>query len=249
MQCPKCGHESDGAFCPQCGTALRTGHCASCGAKLAPGARFCTKCGEPVARRGGGFRSPTPWIAAAAVLAILVVAFMLPGWLEDTPTPPPPVVNPGAAPGAGAAGSDPLAGGPRAAGDQLFNRVMETAAQGDTAGARFFIPMALQSYEMAAPLDADAFYHVGLLHLVNADPEAARSTAELVLTSSPNHLLLLIVAANAEAAMGNDAAARTFYQRFLDHYEEEIGRSLQEYLDHSPILPEYRAEAEAFVGG
>lgn len=250
MKCPNCGHESDGAFCPKCGAALHGGHCVHCGAKLPPDASFCTKCGEAVAPRGGGFRSPTPWIAAAAVAATLVVAFLLPGWLENRPASPPPVANPGAAPMGGAGGglsSDPLAGGPRNAGDRLFNRVMQTVAEGDTSGARFFIPMALESYDMAAPLDDDGLYHVALLHLVNDDPEAARQTAEQVLSTSPNHLLLLTVAAEADRAMGNDAEARQLYQRLLDHYDEEVDKGLQEYLDHQPILPEYRSEAQAFL--
>lgn len=251
MKCPECGHESDGAFCPKCGAALHGGHCVHCGAKLPPDASFCTSCGEAVAPRGGGFRSPTPWIAAAAVAVILVVAFLLPGWLENRPTAPPPVANPGAAPMAGeAAGglsSDPLAGGPRNAADRLFNRVMQTVAQGDTSGARFFVPMALEAYDMAAPLDDDALYHVGLLHLVNDEPEAARRTAEQVLSASPDHLLLLIVAAEADRATGNDAEARELYQRFLDHYDEEVAKGLQEYQDHQPILPEYRSEAQAFL--
>lgn len=49
--CPKCGRCSDGKFCPSCGTQMPTaapkgGFCPNCGSQVAPGAAFCSTCGN-----------------------------------------------------------------------------------------------------------------------------------------------------------------------------------------------------------
>ena len=58
----------------------------------------------------------------------------------------------------GGAGSAPpaLSGDMRANADGLFDRIMRELAAGDTARARFFVPMALDAYGMAGELDAEA---------------------------------------------------------------------------------------------
>ncbi|MEJ2679130.1 MAG: hypothetical protein P8174_08660, partial [Gemmatimonadota bacterium] len=189
-----------------------------------------------------------PWrgIAATVVLAILVVAFVLAYRSGSGSAPPPPTAQSSTAPFAGsgtpaggmptggteasapdmngAAGVNPLAGGPRAAADRLFNRIMGTAESGDTAGARFFVPMALEAYQMAAPLDNDGLYHVALIQLVAGQPDSARATAQKILADAPHHLLALAVAAQAEADEGNASAARALYQQFLDAFPAESGK-------------------------
>lgn len=265
MKCPECGHVSDGNFCPVCGTSLRGAACPGCGAPTAPGARFCTSCGQPIASNTGG----VPWrtIAATAVLAIVVVAVVVVYRSGNGATPPPPTAQTAAAPFAGtqaaggaatagdagtadmngAAGVDPLAGGPRAAADRLFNRIMGSAESGDTSGARFFVPMALEAYQMAAPLNDDGLYHVALIQLVAGQPDSARATAQKILSGSPHHLLALAVAAQAENAEGNKSAARALYQQFLDAYPTESQKTLPEYEEHAKVLPVYRQEAEKYV--
>jgi hypothetical protein len=268
MKCPECGHESNGNYCPKCGAPLRGVSCPGCGAPTAPGARFCTRCGEPLAGAGSG---GVPWrgIAATVVLAILVVAFVLAYRSGSGSAPPPPTAQSSTAPFAGsgtpggmptggteasepdvngAAGVDALAGGPRAAADRLFNRIMGTAESGDTAGARFFVPMALEAYQMAAPLDNDGLYHVALIQLVAGQPDSARATAQKILDDAPHHLLALAVAAQAEADEGKASAARALYQQFLDAYPAESGKTLPEYTEHAKILPIYRTDAEKYLG-
>jgi len=264
MKCPECGHVSDSNFCPNCGAPLAGGACPGCGVPTAPGARFCTSCGERLDDGAGG----VPWrgIAAAAVVVIVVVAVAL-AYRSSGSAPPPPTAQAAAAPFApagggggqagaesgpanmaGAAGIDPLAGGPRAAADKLFNRIMGSMESGDTANARFFVPMALQAYQMAAPLDDDGLYHVALIHLVAGQPDSARATAQKILDKSPHHLLALAVAAQAEDAEGNKAAARRLYEQFLDAYATESTKTLPEYQDHAKVLPVYRKDAEAYLG-
>lgn len=267
MKCPECGHESDGNFCPVCGTSLRGGACPGCGAPTAPGARFCTSCGEPLPQSGG-----VPWraIVGAVALAIVVIAIVMVYRAGSGATQPPPTAQTAAAPFAGseaaapgATGSEageaplnmngasdinPLAGGPRVAADRLFNRIMGSAESGDTSGARFFVPMALKAYQMAAPLDNDGLYHVALIQLVAGQPDSARATAQKILSGSPHHLLALAVAAQAENAEGNASAARILYRQFLDAYPTESRKTLPEYQEHAKVLPVYRADAEKYLG-
>lgn len=55
-RCGTCGavNNSDSAYCTTCGARLRTGLiCESCGApQRDPAARFCNRCGKPMASRG-----------------------------------------------------------------------------------------------------------------------------------------------------------------------------------------------------
>lgn len=53
--CPNCGKPAgDGAFCAHCGAPLKANTCPNCGAPLVEGAKFCTKCGTPVAAEKTG---------------------------------------------------------------------------------------------------------------------------------------------------------------------------------------------------
>lgn len=136
---------------------------------------------------------------------------------------------------------------PREAADRLFDRIMRTAAQGDSAGARVFLPMALAAYQRVEPLDADARYHLAVLHLFAGDPAAARAEADATLTDVPNHLFALFTAAQAERARGNKAAATELYRRFVQRYDAELAANRPEYQAHQPALPGMRAEADAFL--
>jgi hypothetical protein len=139
----------------------------------------------------------------------------------------------------------PLTGTPREQADRLYNRIMETFAAGDSAGAVFFLPMALEAYRMASPLDADGYFHLSLLQLTAGDPGGARSTAERILAERPDHLLGLAAAAQASHVAGDDAASQGYYRRFLEAYDSEVGRELREYVEHAPMLPALLEEARA----
>ena len=137
---------------------------------------------------------------------------------------------------------------PREAADRLFNRVMQAVANGDSAQARQFLPMALAAYDRVPDLDRDGRYHLAVLHLVDGNPEAARTHADRILEEEPNHLFGLATAAQAEMARGNERSARDLYRRFLENYESEIARGLPEYREHEPVLPAMRQEAEQVLG-
>ena len=249
VQCPQCAVRSDGTFCPGCGTLLRPDACPECGATPPAGASYCTSCGATLAGRG----SPgwLPWLVAGVALLVISVAAVL---LIDDDDPAPARVNlsqpaGSGAPFAGAGGGSPppLTGTPRDQADRLFNRIMEAFAAADTPQAMRFMPMGLDAYRMAEPLDADGLYHLALLQTLAGQGAEARATAERALRSDEDHLLALAAAAEAAQQEGDADAARGYWSRFLDALPEQR-ESLPEYLQHEGIFPEYEAEARAAVG-
>lgn len=132
---------------------------------------------------------------------------------------------------------------------RLFNRVMTSNSTGDTADVAFFLPKALVIYEELNPTDPDGIYHYALLHMVGQDPEAALAKAQEGLAQVPDYLLLLAVSAEAELALGDSAAARDYYSRLVGAYDAEMALMRPGYDHHARILPSYREEAEAFLGG
>ncbi len=245
MKCPNCQTQSDGRYCPSCGGPLKGATCRVCGAPHVAGATFCTQCGESVLPRK---TSSLPWIIAGASLVALIVVLILPALRES---PAGISMGGGAAPMAGATGGGlaPLTGTPREQADRLFNRVMQERENGNLEQAAFFLPMAVQAYQQAGPLDADGLYHLSILQAASSDLDGALSTAKLILDTTPDHLLGLAAAAEAASQLGDDAAARGYWQRYIQVYDAEKQKPIQEYLDHARILPDYLETARALAGG
>jgi tetratricopeptide (TPR) repeat protein len=129
----------------------------------------------------------------------------------------------------------------------LFNRVMASSSSGDTADVEFFLPKALLIHEQLNPTDPDGLYHFALLHQVGGDFEAALTTARKGLADVPDYLLLLAVAAESSANLGDEEGAAELYGRFLEVYDAEMALMRPGYEHHQPIFPAYRAEAEEFL--
>ena len=247
MKCPNCGAEDQtGKFCAACGAALDA-TCPSCGAAVPAGASYCTACGKPVGAEVGGAgagSSLAPWVIGALSLAIVAVLVVF--YLPDGSEPGPPTgatQAPFMGGEGGAPGGTGLSADMRTNADRLFNRIMTAAEQGNEAEVAQFMPMAIQAYEMVEGLDNDGLFHLALLHLTAESPDPALATADRILADNPDHLLGLAVAAQAAEAAGQEAQATGYWQRFLDAYETEAAKPLPEYVDHQPILPEYRAMA------
>lgn len=262
--CPECGQPATGNFCQQCGAKLGGRFCNQCGAKAAPGSAFCNQCGAKLGAgggSGGGSRraaaaavvggSNLPWwIAGVAMFGLILVVGVS-------------MVQPGGrqGPTAGGAPAAPFAGGgsgqppdlstmtPREAADRLFNRVMTSLSQGDTAGAQAFMPMALGAYERAQPLDHDGLFHLSLLNHAAGNLSEALDNAKAILADDPDHVLALAAAAEAELALGDTAAATEHYQHLLDVYDTQEGRDLPEYADHQQTMTAVKSEAESFLAG
>lgn len=273
--CQSCGASLGGRFCNQCGAKADKGarFCNQCGAPLGavgpaagpplagpragaarptaavPETRRRGASGTQPAAPGGGMGGNLPWwIAGVAMFGLILVVGIN-------------MVRPGAtsAPTSGAPGADanPAVGQssldlstmtPREAADRLFNRVMTTISQGDTAGALAFQPMAVQAYDLVGDLDLDGLVHRALLELL-ASPEQAMATAEEILAVEPDHVLGLGIAADAAVRMGDDARAEELYRHVMRVYDEQAARSLVEYDTHRTVMADVQATAAAFLAG
>lgn len=245
--CPKCGTAADGNFCGNCGAAVSTRHCTQCGAKLTDGARFCTQCGStsvpgvPAQGPSGGDFQAGWWIAGGMMI-VLILVFAWPILRPDDVAPVPTAV-----PAAGPAAVDLSSMTPRQAADRLFERIMMAASAGDSVGAAQFLPMAIQAYDRAAPLDLDGQFHLSTLHRTAGDFVAALATAEQALADGPDHLLLLYAAGEAAREAGDGEAARRHFQRLLDVYDAQMASGNPDYESHTTMMGSIREEASAYL--
>ena len=258
MKCPSCGKPASGNFCSSCGEPLKTRGCPSCGSEILSGSRFCTSCGESldgdspkpesVAGGGAGGTSRLAWWVAGTFLALLLFALGYP-ILTDSNQPEPGGMTPQGTGGSpGTSGLVDLTTMPvEEQATILFNRVMTSSSSGDTADVNFFLPKALIIHEQLAPDDPDGLYHFALLHQVAEDHEAALEKARQGLAQVPDYLLLLAVAAESSAALGDSAEAEELYRRFLDVYDQEMALMRPGYEHHQRIFPVYRDEAAEYL--
>lgn len=248
MECPICKAIATGAYCASCGSPLEGASCRGCMAPLLAGARYCTQCGEPVQRRRNGLAL---YVGGSALVVLLITLITVGGGRRAAgPGGGGPIARSGAvAPTDGtAAVGPPLTGTPREQADRLFNRVMQSISAGDSEQAAFFLPMAILAYRQAGELDADGLYHLSVLETASGDALRGLATAERILEADPDHLLALGAAGHAAAEAGQWDSARRYYSHLLAIYDAEQARGRAEYLDHAPILPEYRARAEQLLG-
>jgi hypothetical protein len=173
------------------------------------------------------------------------------GWQvirPDAPTAEP--ATAGGPPAAAGTGRPPDISGQtmRESADQLFERVMTAVETGDEGEVQRFLPMALQAYELARPLDSDGLYHLSTLQRAAGDFQGSAATAAEGLAAAPDHLLLLAAAGEAAEGADNAGAARVHWQRFLDVYDAERARQLEEYTGHEFVLEESRTHAREVVG-
>ena len=254
--CPACGNPSSGRFCSHCGASLLPRQCEGCRAELSPQARFCHRCGRPVA---GGTAAPggaatsggsdrTAWIFAG-VLCLGLVGFIIHRVTADAPAPDvPAMANAGSA--GGVAGPGPGAGGqappdisqmtPRERFDRLFNRIMTAAEQRDSAQVQRFTPMALGAYAQLDQFDPDARYHAAVLHLQAGDSRAALALADTILAESPGHLFGYVIRGTAAEITKDQAALARARKDFAERFPAESASAKPEYRDHAPVIEEFR---------
>lgn len=229
-------------------------HCAHCGAALEERAQFCHRCGAP---RDGNTSSARPvagvpprsaatilpW-AIAAIAVLSFVAFIA-GQRFGGGRAAAPVAS--AAPSAAAApgrAPDIASMSPQERADRLFFRVMTYVSEGKADSVQFFAPMAIQSFEALAPLNAHQRYDLGLLWLVSADAASARAQADSILADQPTHLLGIILAMRA-AGLQNDTSTRDrFASQLSSVVQNELAKRLPEYEDHRPDIDAALREAD-----
>jgi hypothetical protein len=243
--CASCGTPATGKFCSNCGSPLAGATCAACGSSLTPGAKFCHRCGAPANAQSGvptdnktSFSTALPWGLAAVALVALValLAGQRFGRSPDDASVSPPADAAGAAPFAGATGNGQAPDisnlSPAEAAVRLYNRVMGAHERGRADSVQIFAPMAITAYQMLGNLDLDQRYDVGRIAAVSGDETVARAEADTILTQNPNHLLGLILAANAAHLRKDAVAERTYRNRFVAAVPAERAKQLPEYITH-----------------
>lgn len=258
MHCTQCGVHGEGRFCSACGASLVELSCPACESEIARGSRFCNACGaaaqrkapEPVGAGPGGGNAPVAWAVAGILLVGLLAVAAFPIFAPGDGGPPRGSA-PAGAPAAGALGPAPNVDlgsmTPREAADRLYARIAVALSTQDTTEVLNFLPMALDAYEIARPLDTDGLFHLALLQRVDLDFEASLATAHEGLEMDPNHLLHLSAAAEASRELGRLDETRGYYQRLLEVWDEESQRELEDYEEHAPLLPVIRQDALDFL--
>jgi zinc ribbon protein len=224
-------------------------NCPACGTAAPASAKFCHHCGADLrpppprtVSQSAGWRVGLPWgIAGAAVgalLAVIIMRLTSSGTAPDAPGGGPPVGG-----GGGAAAVDISQMSPEERASRLFNRVMILAQAGKQDSVRFFLPMAIASYQQLPALDNDARYHIGLLQLAGGNTTAAMAQADTILKNTPTHLFGFLLRAHTYQQLGNARAERRAYGEFLKHESAERARNRPEYEDHKGALDAFHQEA------
>lgn len=260
MVCPGCGSPESGAFCGQCGTELKAGACVRCHSALKPGARFCSACGQTVARVGGAAsaaRGPEraaahvaapgrddrvaralPW-AITGVFVVAIVGYLIATTNGSTPTDAvasgAPFADGGASAGAGAGTAPDISNmSPRERAGRLYDRIMRYAEEGKKDSLAFFAPMAMQTFQqLGADLDLDARYDYGRVAAETGSLDVAAAEADTILAASPTHLLGLALRARTALKRGDAKTAKAAWVAFLAAKESELKKSLPEYQAHA----------------
>jgi tetratricopeptide (TPR) repeat protein len=126
---------------------------------------------------------------------------------------------------------------PREAADRLFERAMREH-QGGSEQSTFFANMAIDAYGALPPaeMDPDAYFHIGLLRLLQGDAAGAQAVAETILADNPRQLYGLLIAARAAALAGDMEGSAEYLQRARDAIAG--GESLDDpaYSGHRPFI-------------
>jgi Double zinc ribbon len=245
MTCPLCGATASGNFCSACGASLTDRACAACQAELSPQARFCHRCGTPVSggSQGRSASDRTAWIIAAVLCVALVggIAYKV---SSSSPQPAvPDMANTGASGGDRAPDISSMS--PRERFDRLFNRIMQAADRGQPEEIERFTPMALGAYSQLETRDVDARYHAAVIYLQGGGIPQARALADTILQESPGHLFGYVIRGTAARMAGDPKAEARAQRDFLQHYPAESAANRVEYLEHKPVVEEFKQKAES----
>jgi len=238
MLCPACGTPATGKFCSNCAAPLAGATCASCSAALTPGAKFCHRCGTPAGADAGSPASSSalPWsVAGIALLALiaLVAAQRFSGSRVGAGDPAASDAGAPAAAGERAGQAPDISNlSPAEAAVRLYNRVMGQHERGRADSVRLFAPMAITAYQQLGPLDLDQRYDMGRIAAISGDEALARAEADTILAKHPNHLLGLILAANAAHMRKDSAGERAYRDKFVAAVPAERAKQLPEYITH-----------------
>ena len=244
--CPSCGSTASGNFCSACGASLSARACTACRAELSPQARFCHRCGTPVGAQPKAQSSERRAWLIAAVLCVALVGGIAYKVSSAAPEPAAPDMANAGNPSGRAPDISNMT--PRERFDRLFNRIMQAAERGESDEVAQFTPMALGAYQQLDSIDVDARYHAAVIHLQAGNLSQARALADTILAEVPGHLFGYVVRGTAAHIEGDTETERRAQRDFLAHFAAESTAQRVEYLEHRPVLDEFRQEAEKRKG-
>ena len=122
---------------------------------------------------------------------------------------------------------------PQERADRLFNRVMLLASQGKSDSVLFFAPMAIESYRMLSPMNADQRYDLGRIAEVAGAYPLARAQVDTILAENPTHLLGLILGVRVASLEKRAADSASMQRKLLAAYQSESAKKLPEYERHA----------------
>ncbi len=248
--CSACGALSAGGnFCNACGAPLGPRLCPSCSAPLSARARFCHRCGNAAGGTVPRRAENRAWIVAGVTSTVLIGAII---WVlvRGAPEPvTPDMANPGSVGGATVPGRAPDISNlsPQERFDRLFDRVTRAASAGDSIQVMQFTPMALGAYAQLDSISNDARFHAAMLRFNVGDFTGSLALADTIESAVPGHLFAAMIRGNVASAQDDDAALRRSYLGFQSSYDREMAANRVEYLDHKPVVDEFRANATAAV--
>lgn len=248
--CPRCGEPATGKFCSNCGSALKGAECPDCNGALTPGAQFCHHCGAALkSAAASAAPSRVPWVVTGVAL-VAVIALVLFQASRSATDAGPVDTRQGAPMGGASIGGSPSAAeiaamSPQEKADRLFNRVMMYASEGKRDSAAIFAPMALQTFDMLAPLNVHQRYDVGLVAMVAGQLGRAKAEADTILSKNRNDLLGLTLAMRVAEESKNSASAGDFAKRLIAAEPAERKLPREEYQFHSSDIDAALKEARA----
>jgi hypothetical protein len=195
-----------------------------------------------------------PWIVTGIALVVVIALVLFQASRSATDGGPVDSGQQGAAGGVplgtGAGGAMPSAAdiaamSPQEKADRLFNRVMMYASEGKRDSAAIFAPMALQAFDMIAPLDAHGRFDVGLVALVAGQLARAKVEADTILKKNPNDLLGLTLAMRVAEASQNSAARGDFARRLVAAEPAERKTAREDYQAHGNDIDAALKDARA----
>lgn len=154
---------------------------------------------------------------------------------------PAPISMPSSAPPRTAPPVDLASMSPREAADRLFNRIMMADEQGNMAEVMQFAPMAIEAYALVENLDADAHYHLGLIHAATGDLDNVRKEIGILKQFAPNHLLGLLLEYDVAKQQGDQGAAEMAVSAFKTAYPSEFMAGRPEYQAHAKTIERFLA--------
>jgi hypothetical protein len=137
---------------------------------------------------------------------------------------------------------------PQERADRLYNRVMLLASEGKIDSVQFFAPMAVQSYLLLQPLNADQRYDLGRIAEVTGALPLAKAQADTILRENPNHLLGLILEARLATIAADTPQLRSYERRLVAAQKAELAKKRDEYTRHQDDITNALQQAKKSLG-